>query len=423
MKNNCFSPADILLPDFTETDGTAWAVIACDQFTGEPGYWEEAAKIAADRPSALRLILPECYLGERAARVPIINREMARLLETGVLREHKNSLIYLERTGPDGRVRRGLIGKVDLDAYDYAPGEKPLVRATEGTVTERIPPRVEIRRDAPVELPHIMLLIDDTRRTVIEKQAERKENFTLAYDFDLMLGGGHVTGYFLDAAGIAAVDEALTALLSSGSQAERYGYGTAPLLFAVGDGNHSLAAAKAAYEEVKATLGPLAAQEHPARYALVEVVNLHDPALDFEPIYRVVYGADNDELLAALREAARTEGDPTLPAQSVTVLRGEAEERIVFSHGTHSQPVGTLQLFLDRYLAAHPEAEVDYIHDEDSLRELAKKPGALGFLFTGMEKTDLFPAIVRDGALPRKTFSMGHARDKRYYLEARRIKA
>ncbi len=421
MKHTCFYPADLLLPDFSSVDGTRYACIACDQFTAEPAYWEEASSLVGDSPSALRLILPECYLDSRAERTPAINAEMRRLLQSGFFREYPASLLYLERTCPDGRVRRGLIGAVDLECYSYKKGEKPLIRATEGTVLERIPPRMEIRRDAPIELPHVMLLIDDAEQSVIEPLTAAKECFRKVYDFDLMLGGGHACGWLLDETRMEAVEASLARLADEGTQEKKYQEGKTPLLFAVGDGNHSLATAKATYEELKTVIGEEAAKAHPARFALCEVVNLHDSSLDFEPIYRVVFGADAEGLLRDFRTFI-DKGNGRFPAQRFTVVIGREEREFVAKAGLHPQPVGTLQLFLDEYLKEHPEAEVDYIHDEGSLRALAERPNTMGFLFLGMDKSGLFPSIVAGGALPRKTFSMGHARDKRYYLEARRIK-
>ena len=420
MKNLCFSPADILLPDFKTASGTAWAVIACDQFTSEPEYWEEAARTVGSAPSALRLILPECYLSERATRVPAINSAMRDLLATDFLKTHENAVFYLERTCPDGRVRRGLVGKIDLECYGYGATDTLPIRSTEGTVLDRIPPRVEIRRDAPMELPHVMLLIDDAEHRVIEGIAAKTEG-PVVYDFDLMAGGGHVRGVRLTDAECSAIDAELVRLSSPEEQTKKYGAASPVFLFAVGDGNHSLASAKATYEELKAKIGAEAAANHPARYALAEVVNLHDEALDFEPIYRVVDGADAKDLLAAFAAFAEKEKDPSIAPQEFTVITADHEEELTLP-ALHVQPVGTLQKFLDSYVASHPEVEIDYIHDEESLRALAARPGSIGFLFRGMEKSDLFPSVAASGPLPRKTFSMGHARDKRYYLEARRIK-
>ena len=421
MKNLAFSPADILLPDFSVTDGTKYAVIACDQFTSEPAYWEAAAKTVGDAPSALSMILPECYLSERAARIAPINAAMDKLIADGIFKTYRDSVIYLERTCPDGRIRRGLVAKIDLECYGFLPTDTLPIRATEGTVLDRIPPRVEIRRDASLELPHVMLLLDDPDGTVIEAVAATAAGGEKVYDFDLMAGGGHVKGYLLSDAEKATVDTALCALAAPEAQIKKYGKASPALLFAVGDGNHSLATAKTAYEELKAKIGADAAAAHPARYALVEVVNLHDAARDFEPIYRVVMGADSADLLTAFRAYCEKNGDPSLAPSEYTVIIGGSEVALSLP-ATHVQPVGTLQQFLDEYAKSHPDMEVDYIHDEDSLRALADAEGTIGFLFRGMEKEDLFPAIVAGGPLPRKTFSMGHARDKRYYLEARKIK-
>ena len=416
----CFSAADILLPDFKKTKGESWAVVACDQFTSEPEYWERAEALVGGAPSALRLILPEVYLDKTEQRVPVINATMREYLD-GVLLEHKNSMIYLERTQSDGKVRRGLIGKIDLEAYDYKKGATSPVRATEGTVAERIPPRVAIRRDAALELPHVMVLIDDGDKTVIEPLAERKGALRVAYDFDLMLGGGHVSAWFLDDADTSRVLGALEALEAPGTMKARYGVDAAPLTFAVGDGNHSLASAKAAYEEVKAAIGAEAAKDHPARYALVELVNLHDAALEFEPIYRVLFGVDPMDVMNAF-EAYAASLDGAADAQSVLCV-GSFEDRTVrVKHPVSQLTVGTVGDFIDEYLKTHTEASVDYIHGIESTRKLAARADAIGFLFDGMAKNQLFKAVICDGALPRKTFSMGHAEDKRYYLECRKIK-
>ena len=420
MKTVCFGSAEILLPDFTKIDGTAWSVVACDQYTSEPDYWKAAEAAVGDAPSTLRLMLPEIYLNESEKRIPSIRTAMQESLERYLV-AHPDAMIYLERTQSDGTVRRGIIGAVDLEQYDYSVGSTSMIRATEGTVLERIPPRVAVRRGAPVELPHVMLLIDDRKRTVIEAAAPLAKKNVPIYDFDLMLGGGHVTGYLLDAEVQGQIADALTVLATPEEMLERYGDASlAPLLFAVGDGNHSLATAKASYEEIKAKIGAEAAKEHPARYALAEVVNLHDEALNFEPIYRVVFGADQNDLIAELKVFAAGLGGSAVP-QRVTVVTAEGEQNLEITSPEQQLTVGTLQRFLDGYLKLHPDASVDYIHGEDSLRNLAKGEGAVGFLFEGMQKNDLFRTVLYDGALPRKTFSMGHAQDKRYYLECRKI--
>ena len=408
-----FYPADILLPDFKKADGEKYAVVACDQFTSEPAVWEETEKIVGDAPSALRFILPELYLSERKERIPGIHAEMDKALSDGLFTEYPHAMIYLRRTQSDGTVREGLVGAVDLLDYDYRPGSKPPIRATEGTVLERVPPRVDIRRGAKIELPHVMLLLDDPDKTVIEPLADLVTDKAPLYDFDLMQGGRHVTGYLLDRAKQKRVDDALDALIPDVDD---------PLIFAVGDGNHSLAAAKAYFEELCDTLGD-EALSHPARYALVELVNLHSPALVFRPIYRAVFGADETDLTNALLSdvLAASVGNTDVKPTRLTVLTGKTPFEVTYPHGTHPLDVGTLQSFLDRYTAAHPGVTVDYIHGEEALASIVEKNGAIGFLFPGMEKEQLFPAVREKGALPRKTFSMGEARDKRYYLEARRI--
>ena len=416
-----FTSTNILLPNFEKVDGTKWAVVACDQYTSEPAYWERAKEIVGDAPSTLDMILPEVYLSEVNERVPRINTEMNRILRDHLI-THPDTMILLRRRQSDGNDRIGIIGAVDLECYEYTKGAETLVRATEGTVLERIPPRVAIRRDAPLELPHVMLLIDDPQRTVIEPTLRACSERAPLYDFDLMLGGGHVCAFLLEKQEIASLTAALEALITPEQIEARYGDASlAPLLFAVGDGNHSLATAKTIYEELKQTIGVEAARKHPSRYALAEVVNLHDDSLQFEPIYRVVFGVEPDALLAELTEATKALNG-TAPAQSMLCITQQGESTLTVEHPEQQLTVGTLQSFLFDYTARHPEAEVDYIHGEDSLRSLVNRPDAIGFLFDGMRKDELFKTVIYDGALPRKTFSMGHAPDKRYYIEGRKIK-
>lgn len=414
-----FSAANILLPDFKKTNGTLWSVVACDQYTSEPSYWEEVEKQVGNAPSTLRLMLPEIYLGEGANRIPAIHAGVEQALRDTLI-PHPDSMIYLERTLSDRTVRRGLIGKVDLEAYDYNRGSVSPIRATEGTVLSRIPPRVAVRRGAKLELPHVMLLIDDPQKTVIEPLSARSDG-RLAYDFELMQNGGHVRGTFLSADAQKEVVRALDALVKPETFGARYGDGSlAPLLFAVGDGNHSLASAKAYYEELKERLGD-AALSHPARYALAEIVNLHDDALAFEPIYRVLFDVDTDDLLGELRKYLAGLNGTAAP-QALTAILSDREVAMPVPHPCAQLAVGTLQSFLDAYLEKHPGVGIDYIHGEDTVRSLVSEaPGRLGFLFSGMQKDDLFRTVLYDGALPRKTFSMGHAQDKRFYLECRKI--
>lgn len=414
-----FFESDILLPDFGRTDGTLWSVVACDQYTSEPEYWKETEETVGNAPSTLKLILPEVYLGEADKRIPQINAEMENYIKN-VLSEHKESMIYVERTLSCGKVRRGLVGAVDLEDYDFSRGSQSLIRATEGTVLSRIPPRVKIRENAPLELPHILMLVDDTEKTVIEPLTQKKDGFEKAYDFELMQNGGHVKGFFVPENEQKRIEASLGALMTAESMKKRYGIDCAPLLFAVGDGNHSLATAKACYEKLKESVGDKA-KEMPARYALVEIENLHDDALEFEPIYRVVFGVNPKDIKRELSAYAESLSGGEAP-QSIKIISADGEENFTFKNPEAQLTVGTLQNFLDKYVSEHKEAEIDYIHGEDSLKKLAEKPNAIGFLFGGMKKDQLFKTVICDGALPRKTFSMGHANDKRFYLECRKIK-
>ena len=325
---------------------------------------------------------------------------MQAYLDGDVFDVYENSMIYVERES-NNTVRRGVVGMIDLEDYDYTKGSHALIRATEATVLERIPPRVQIRKDAPLEMPHILLLIDDPALSVIEPLAEKKDGFDRAYGFELMKNGGHIDGFFLPAEVQAKVQDALEALIADQDD---------KLLFAVGDGNHSLATAKECYN---ATKNPL------ARYALVEIVNIHDQSIEFEPIYRVLFNVDrNDFMTKFIRYTEENGGDST---QRFTVIDKDKETEVAVK-ATAKLPVGTLQTFIDGYMKDNPDVRIDYIHGTEVTRNLCKEDKTLGFIFEGMGKEDLFPAIVADGSLPRKTFSMGHAEDKRYYIEARKIK-
>lgn len=417
-----FYPADILLPK--EADMSKWAVVACDQFTSQPEYWQAVENYVGESPSALRLILPEAKLSLPDVEEEIIriNTSMEQYLRENIFQSFEQSMIYMERTQSDGKVRHGLIGMVDLEQYDFTPGSGALIRATEGTVLERIPPRVKVRQDAPIELPHVMLLIDDPAGTVIEPLANASGAMTPVYDFTLQQGGGHLKGWKLTEQQIDAVADALAELCTVEEMERKYGLkDVAPLLFAVGDGNHSLATAKQCYENQKKVTPESEWAALPARYALVEVVNNHDEALQFEPIHRVLFGVEPEQVLSELKAfyPGTYEG------------RGEGHT-IAYTYEGHRgfitipQPkvqlaVGSLQAFIDDYLKNH-RGEVDYIHGDDVTDELGSKPGNLGFKVPGMGKEQLFKTVMADGVLPRKTFSMGHAQDKRYYVEARKIR-
>lgn len=414
----CYSTANILLPDFKKTDAQKWAVIACDQFTSEPEYWEDVSRIIGDAPSTLDLFLPEVYLSEASERLPKIHKQMKNHLEN-ILIPYENAMMSVERTLSDGSVRNGLILALDLECYDYAKGSTALTRASEKTVLERLPPRVAIRRQADIELPHTMIFIDDPDKKVIEPLENAKTEYL--YDTDLMKGGGHIRGRLLTEEEKAQVSKALDELVTPEAMLKRYGDASlAPMLFAVGDGNHSLASAKAFYEELKMNIGD-EAKDHPARYALCEIVNIHDEAIKFEPIYRVMFGVDPYDVLNSLKEYANTL-DGTEEAQGTLVISKDFEEIVGFAKPRHQLTVGTLESFIKDYLKTHTDASCDYIHGENSVRTLSAKENTIGFLFEGIHKEQFFPTVIREGSLPKKTFSMGHAEDKRYYLEARKIK-
>lgn len=415
-----FTSADILLPRLDAEGMKKWSVVACDQYTSEPEYWKETAQIAGNSPSTLNLIFPEVYLEDSGAdeRIAAINRTMQQYLDEGLFKEFPHSLVLTRRTQADGKVRTGLVGAIDLEQYDYNKGSTSQVRATEATVPSRIPPRVRIRRDAALELPHIMILIDDVKRTVIEPLEQKRSTLTKLYDFDLMQNGGHLEGWLVDGENAKEVFAALDRLADKDEFNARYGLsGQDVLLYAMGDGNHSLATAKECYEQKKREGAPEAAL---ARYALAEVVNLHSEALEFEAIHRVVTQADANKLMSDMTEQLGL----TAPAdgmQTFTVLLNGERKAYSIAKPTANLTVGSLQNFLDRWLADNV-GKIDYIHGDDVVESLSVAKGSIGFLLPAMTKEELFPTVIKDGALPRKTFSMGHAHDKRFYCEARKIK-
>ena len=422
FKNLGFYPADVLLPK--EADMTKWAVVACDQFTSQPEYWQAVEETVQDAPSTLRLILPEAKLNgpDVDKDIAAINASMKKYLDDGVFKTLSGSLIYIERTQSDGKVRHGLIGMVDLDQYDFTPGSGALIRATEGTVLSRIPPRVKVRQDAPIELPHVMLLIDDPDKTVIEPLTAASGDMEKLYDFDLQQGGGHLTGWKLTDGQMDGVADALTGLCADSEMEKKYGMSVvAPLLFAVGDGNHSLATAKQCYENLKKVTPESEWASLPARYALVEVVNNHDDALGFEPIHRVLFDVDHDDFMAAFKAAYPNAYEGKGEGHVIEVVWEGHDSYVTVPDPKVQLAVGTLQGVIDEYLKSHG-GEVDYIHGDEVTKELGSKPGNMGFLLPAMGKEQLFKTVMADGVLPRKTFSMGHAQDKRYYVEARKIK-
>lgn len=419
---------EILLPP-KGTDMYKWAVVACDQFTSQKEYWEEARRIIGDAPSTLDLILPEAWLGaqDEQARIARIKEKMQEYLHNGTLVKQPQGFVLVERTAA-GNTRHGLVMALDLEKYDYSKGSGTLIRATEGTIVERIPPRLRIREGAAVELPHILVLIDDPEETVIEPLTAQAEKLPLLYDTDLMLGGGHISGRLVSGEKeIVGVLEALTALSDKAAFEKKYG-SKPVLLFAMGDGNHSLATAKANWEKIKATLPEEQREDYPARYALIELNNVHDKGIVFEAIHRNVFGIPGEKLVEALLQKLREQnggaeiGPEQAPAGGekhvIPFYYGDKSGAFIVTEPAVQLAVGTLQNAIDAVLK-ELGGEVDYIHGIDVVKELAQKPDTTGFLLPDMEKSELFPTVVYDGALPRKTFSMGEAAEKRYYMEAR----
>ena len=408
-----FLPANILIPNVNSME--KWSVIACDQYTSEESYWNRVKTNVKDSPSSLNVILPEIYLDEKDIRIPMINDTMEEYLEKKLFKEYKNSFVYVERTLLNGSIRKGIVGMVDLEQYDYTPDSVSNIRASEKTVLERIPPRKEIRKDAPIELPHILLLCDDDKKELIESVEKIKSTLPVLYDFNLMEQGGHIKGWLLQGDAVANFQRRLEEYDKEADR--RYqDLDALAILYATGDGNHSLATAKACYEDLKKSLSEQEALEHPSRYALVELENIHDDSLKFEPIHRIIKKTDVEKLLKSFQTmCAHTTGNP------IQWVTKDEMGTIYLDDSKGQMPVAILQNFLDAYLSTN-KGEIDYIHGDDSLKELANESDAIGFLLPSMNKSDLFRGIIADGVLPRKTFSMGHAQEKRYYLEARRIK-
>lgn len=407
-QNLFFTPTDILLP--AHADMRRWSVIACDQFTADAGYWQTVQNTVGDAPSTLRLMLPEFYLGkcDEAAATREIQQTMRRYLDDGVFRTVPHSLVFVQRTLPGGAVRCGVVGALDLEAYDYAPDSVTPIRATEGTVASRLPARVRIRAAAALEMPHIMVFYSDPEDTIRrEAQAAAGE---MLYDFDLMSGGGHVRG--LRIAGTKA-DALAARLCATGVGTD----GAHPMRFAIADGNHSLAAARLCWLEKKQTLTPEQAAAAPARYALVELVNLHSPAVTFEPIHRVLFETDAAHWLDAA-EAALAAADGR--GYAVTLLAG-AQRRDILARGSSlGEAIAALDAFCASYMQAHG-GSVDYIHGDDEATALAAGDGCCGILMPRMDKAELFTSVLRSGPFPKKSFSIGLGADKRYYLECRKL--
>ncbi len=425
----------ILLPK-PAIDHHKWAVIACDQFTSQPEYWQKVENIVGEAPSTYHIILPEVYLGtaEEEKRLTSTHETMKDYLESGLFRS-LNDMIYVLRK-VEGRTRRGLMVCLDLEQYDFHKGAKTLIRATEGTILDRLPPRIRIRKKASLECPHILVLFDDPNDTVFGPLDEQVMHFEEVYDFDLMQNSGHLTGLAINDEQVRQqILQALKDLIDPETFAEKYNLKPEmhpPLLFAMGDGNHSLATAKAIWEEIKPNVG----MNHPARYALVEIENIHDTALVFEPIHRLLFHLNQDmvekmqdfwgeklntkpvESFEALKEIV-DEGEEAW--HQIGMVSPEGLTLLEIHEPRHNLPVGTLQEFLDSYLAETGAEKIDYVHGTEVLIEKGKAPNNVGFYVPAMDKSDLFKTVILDGVLPRKTFSMGEAKEKRFYMECRRI--
>ncbi len=419
-----FQRADILLPKFSGDSEKMkkWSVVACDQYTSEPEYWNAVSDLVGNAPSALNLIVPELYLNDEdiEERIQRTNFVMKQYIEEGLFCEHKNTYIFIIRTLASGVKRLGIIGVVDLEDYDYDKDSQTKIRATEGTVISRIPPRLKVRCDASVELPHIMLLIDDIAKEIIEPNLAQLAEFEKLYDFDLMQNSGHLVGYKMSEKACMQLDKKLATLDDIECFNNKYDVKeTSPLIYAMGDGNHSLATAKTHYENLKKELGEDALKS-PARYALCELVNLHDESLVFEAIHRVVFDADGNSFLDALQKEYEISLDEDAIGQTFTFVFNGQEKRITITNPKEYLTVASVQKLLDDFIEEHG-GEVDYIHGEGVVRKLCENKKNFGIILDAMDKSDLYKSVILDGALPRKTFSMGDACDKRFYTEARKI--
>lgn len=441
FEKTALSVPRILLPQ-AGIDLQKWAVVACDQYTSQPLVWEKIKDLVGDDPSTLHMIFPEVYLEEPdpRARIDSINLTMERYLSEGLLAEQRPGFVLLDRRTAHAPSRKGLVAALDLEHYDFSADAKTLIRATEGTVIDRLPPRIKIREHAALESPHIMVLIDDPGNTVIEPLFHK--SLPKIYDFDLMMNSGHLTGYLVD-------DEKLLSSVAAGLERladpayfqKRYGVqDERVLLYAMGDGNHSLATAKVIWERLKEQAADKASiMRHPARYALVELVNIHDPGLEFEPIHRVLFHCAFDELFDALQAFCKGQGAQcsTSSMDNLAALRAYPKTQagahvfpfvsegrfgvLTVEHPKQYLEYATIQTFLDDFLIHHGATRIDYVHGEAIVTELGSQPGNIGFYMPTISKNTFFKTIVMDGALPRKTFSMGHADEKRFYMECRKI--
>lgn len=413
-----FIPGDILLPK--GADLALWSVIACDQFTSQPEYWDGLDKRVGEAPSTLRLILPEAYLEHRDVTVETlkINETMSRYLAEGLFETIENSYIYVEREVLSGVTRRGLVGLIDLEAYDYRIDSRSLVHATERTVEDRLPPRVEIRRDASLELPHIVVLIDDPENKVLGGLAGGES----LYDFTLMDGGGRIKGCRISGEKAEGVEKALAALSDPAFITARYGLeDKPPIAIAMGDGNHSLATARLCWEGIREGLSEEEKKAHPARFGLAELINIHDEAIVFEPIHRVIFDTDLTDCLGEAERFFAAHVGTGKGSHSLRLAWGDRLEHLEVKGHTIGSLIALGQEFCEDYLTRRG-GRLDYIHDDDTTLEFSRRQGTLGLLLPVMDKNELFSSIMESGVFPAKSFSIGPARDKRYYLECRKIR-
>jgi hypothetical protein len=413
-----FIPGDILLPKNAEL--RLWSVIACDQYTAQPEYWDAVDRQVGQAPSTLRLILPEAYLGTRdtATETEKINRAMEDYLNAELFESLRDSYVYVERALPGGVTRCGLVGLIDLEAYDYRADSVSPIHATEGTVEERLPPRVHIREGASLELPHIVVFVDDPENTVLTGLGGGE----LCYDFDLMDDGGHIRGMRVNGAQAERVQTALAQLATPEVLEKRYGRRPEhPVIIAMGDGNHSLATARLCWEKIREGLTPAERESHPARFGLAELVNIHDESIVFEPIHRVIFDTDTESYFTEAREYFATASQIGRTVHKITLACGGKTETLTVTGQTIGSLIALAQRFCEAFTTAHG-GRLDYIHDDDTTLKLAARPGCAGLLLPAMDKNELFPSIMESGVFPAKSFSIGPARDKRYYLECRKIK-
>lgn len=418
--NKIFRPCEVLLPD--GCDMGKWSVVACDQFSSQPEYWDSLDKSVGDAPSTLRLMLPEAYLEtkDQFEQAELINTKMREYLDAGVFRVLPDSYVYVERTLAGGAVRRGLVGVLDLEAYDYSQGSRSPIRATEGTIESRLPPRVRVRRSAPLEMPHVMVFVDDTEDRLLAPLARRSGVLPKLYDFALSCGGGYIRGWQVTGTETEAVDAAIARLCDAQTLSEKYG-DAAPAVFAMGDGNHSLATAKKCWEELKSTLSESEYLTHPARFSLVELVNIHDESISFEPIHRVMFDTDTDGIISEAKAFWAQRSTSSDGEHKIKLVCGTEEAELYVRGLTIGELIGAAEEFCQSHVS-NRGGRVDYIHNDDTAEGMGRRENCAAILLPKLEKGELFPSIIHSGPFPKKSFSIGHAEDKRYYLECRKIK-